>query len=177
MTVAMAAMQCVPGCFWALNQALLLLTAYTLHPKPKPLLRGQQRGDAFDLATVLVSLLLGAGYNAFVAMGYAPAAITLDDHTREPCPCAAPDAGEALGLGSGSGSNAWGGGDAAEAGAGGAGAPDRAPELAQARAAPAAVSSGPNAPSSTGFRPDSGAGVRRRPLLPAIAAQVGLPHR
>ncbi|KAK9845856.1 hypothetical protein WJX81_004417 [Elliptochloris bilobata] len=38
-----------------------------------------QRGDAFDLATVLVSLLLGAGFDAYVVMGYAPLAVTLND--------------------------------------------------------------------------------------------------
>jgi hypothetical protein len=40
-----------------------------------------QAADAFDAAGVLCSLLLGAGYNAFVVMGYAPLAVTLNDQS------------------------------------------------------------------------------------------------
>ena len=56
-----------------------------------------QRGDAFDLATVLVSLLLGAGYNAFVVMGYAPLAVALNDQSADPCPYISMDARESPG--------------------------------------------------------------------------------
>jgi hypothetical protein len=40
-----------------------------------------QAADAFDAADVLCSLLLGAGFNAFVVMGYAPLAVTLNDQS------------------------------------------------------------------------------------------------
>jgi hypothetical protein len=40
-----------------------------------------QAADAFDAAGVLCSLLLGAGFNAFVVMGYAPLAVTLNDQS------------------------------------------------------------------------------------------------
>jgi len=61
--------------------------------RPHPSHRAQ-RGDAFDLATVLVSLLLGAGYDAYVVMGYAPLALTRDDQSAEPCPYLGADLGE-----------------------------------------------------------------------------------
>jgi hypothetical protein len=38
------------------------------------------------MATVLASLLLGAGYNAFVVVGYAPLAVTLNDQSATECP-------------------------------------------------------------------------------------------
>ena len=61
---------------------------------------------------MLVSLLLGAGYNAFVAVGYAPLALTCDDQTADACPYLGADAPE--GLASRSGSAAEGGGGAAD---------------------------------------------------------------
>jgi hypothetical protein len=45
-----------------------------------------QRGDCFDLAHVLASLLLGAGYDASVVMGYAPRHIVTNDLSRVICP-------------------------------------------------------------------------------------------
>ncbi len=35
-------------------------------------LRFAQTGDSFDLATLACSLLLGAGYSAYVVVGYVP---------------------------------------------------------------------------------------------------------
>jgi hypothetical protein len=45
-----------------------------------------QAADAFDAAVVLCSLLLGSGYNAFVVMGYAELAVTLNDQSQTECP-------------------------------------------------------------------------------------------
>ena len=41
-----------------------------------------QTGDAFDLAVLSASLLKGAGYDAFVCVGYAPREIVFHDQTR-----------------------------------------------------------------------------------------------
>jgi len=61
-----------------------------LHPPahlPSPVsVLAWQTADAFDASMVLCSLLLGAGYNAFVVMGYAPLAVTLNDQTQVKCP-------------------------------------------------------------------------------------------
>jgi hypothetical protein len=43
-------------------------------------------GDCFDVSTVLCSLLIGAGYRAFVVNGHAPRWVTLHDQTRTLCP-------------------------------------------------------------------------------------------
>ncbi|CAM9659426.1 unnamed protein product, partial [Ectocarpus sp. 12 AP-2014] len=43
-------------------------------------------GDSFDFAMVLCSLLLGAGYDAYVVYGTAPGWITVRDRTRTTCP-------------------------------------------------------------------------------------------
>ncbi|CAM9681783.1 unnamed protein product, partial [Scytosiphon promiscuus] len=43
-------------------------------------------GDCFDFAMVLCSLLLGAGYDAYVVYGTAPGWITVRDRARTPCP-------------------------------------------------------------------------------------------
>jgi hypothetical protein len=54
---------------------------------PSPLsVLGWQAGDSFDMAVVLASLLLGAGYNAFVVVGYAPLAVTMNDQSATECP-------------------------------------------------------------------------------------------
>jgi hypothetical protein len=45
-----------------------------------------QAGDSFDLATLECSLLLGAGYNACVAVGYAPKHIASNDQSQQDCP-------------------------------------------------------------------------------------------
>lgn len=45
-----------------------------------------QKGNCFECAAFLVSLLLGHGYNAFVVSGYASREQTLCDLTRRPCP-------------------------------------------------------------------------------------------
>lgn len=49
-----------------------------------------QRGDSFDLATLLCSLLLGAGFDAYVAVGYAPRALALRSLDHMDCPWLAP---------------------------------------------------------------------------------------
>lgn len=43
-------------------------------------------GDCFDLSTLLCSLLIGSGYDAYVVSGYAPRHITLRDQSNTPCP-------------------------------------------------------------------------------------------
>ena len=45
-----------------------------------------QAGDSFDLATLACSLLAGAGYNAYVAVGYVPRQVALNDLSRTDCP-------------------------------------------------------------------------------------------
>lgn len=45
-----------------------------------------QAGDAFDMSIVLCSLLCGAGYDAFVVHGTAPAKITTKDESLMDCP-------------------------------------------------------------------------------------------
>eukprot|EP01031_Cornospumella_fuschlensis_P044065 gene44065-53875_t len=43
-------------------------------------------GDCFDMSNVLCSFLLGAGYDAYMVMGYAPSYITLKDQSMTTCP-------------------------------------------------------------------------------------------
>lgn len=64
--------------------------ANPLHP-PKHLaspmsVLAWQTADSFDASVVLCSLLLGAGYNAFVVMGYAPLHVTVNDQSKTQCP-------------------------------------------------------------------------------------------
>jgi hypothetical protein len=42
-------------------------------------------GDAFDMANLLTSFLLGSGYDAYMVCGYAPSFITLKDQTMTRC--------------------------------------------------------------------------------------------
>lgn len=49
-----------------------------------------QGGDCFDICTVLCSLLLGAGFDAYVVAGYAPLAVTISDQTSAVCPLLEP---------------------------------------------------------------------------------------
>jgi len=49
----------------------------------------QYAGDSFDIAVLLASLLLGAGYDAYVVCGYAPKHITLRDQSNTACPMVA----------------------------------------------------------------------------------------
>ena len=49
----------------------------------------QHTGDSFDLAVLLCSLLIGAGYDAYVVCGYAPRHITLRDQSNTACPMVA----------------------------------------------------------------------------------------
>lgn len=54
-------------------------------PSPSQVLKWSV-GDSFDFAILLCSLLLGAGYDAFVAYGAAPLWITTKDQTAMLCP-------------------------------------------------------------------------------------------
>jgi hypothetical protein len=53
-------------------------------PSPTSVL-AWQTADSFDASVVLCSLLLGAGYNAFVVMGYAPLHVTVNDQSQAEC--------------------------------------------------------------------------------------------
>ncbi|PIK54161.1 putative coiled-coil domain-containing protein [Apostichopus japonicus] len=46
----------------------------------------RQRGNSFEMSTLLCSLLLGAGYDAYVVCGYATREVTQCDETRDVCP-------------------------------------------------------------------------------------------
>ena len=54
-------------------------------PSPANVLEWQA-GDAFDCAIVLSSLLIGAGYDAYVVYGTAPKEITTKDESLMECP-------------------------------------------------------------------------------------------
>ena len=45
-----------------------------------------QAGDSFDFSIALCSLLLGAGYDAYVVIGTAPKQITTRDESLMECP-------------------------------------------------------------------------------------------
>lgn len=45
-----------------------------------------QAGDAFDMSVLLVSLLIGAGFDAYVIVGYAPPAVVRNDQSKTACP-------------------------------------------------------------------------------------------
>ena len=45
-----------------------------------------QSGDCFDMSILLCSLLIGAGYDAYCACGYAPEWVTENNQTRTVCP-------------------------------------------------------------------------------------------
>jgi hypothetical protein len=47
-----------------------------------------RKGDSFDLASTLTSILLGAGYDAYCVSGYAPKRVCLADESRYQCPLA-----------------------------------------------------------------------------------------
>ncbi|GAB0087511.1 Coiled-coil domain-containing protein lobo [Sergentomyia squamirostris] len=57
---------------------------------PDTLLR-RRRGNSFEMATLLCSLLLGSGYRAFVVSGYASREVTTNNQSRVTCPCIIPD--------------------------------------------------------------------------------------
>jgi hypothetical protein len=54
-------------------------------PSPANVLN-DQAGDCFDFSIVLCSLLIGAGYDAFVVIGTAPKKITTRDESLMDCP-------------------------------------------------------------------------------------------
>lgn len=58
-----------------------------LHP-PEHLLSPQsvlafQAGDSFDMACLLVSILTGCGFDAYVTVGYAPTDVVQNDQTKQ----------------------------------------------------------------------------------------------
>ena len=46
----------------------------------------RQTGNCFEYSTLLCSLLLGAGYDAYVVSGYATRETCMMDESREICP-------------------------------------------------------------------------------------------
>lgn len=46
----------------------------------------RQKGNVFECATILCSLLVGVGYDAYVVSGYATREACMADETREDCP-------------------------------------------------------------------------------------------
>jgi hypothetical protein len=45
-----------------------------------------QAGDSLDMATLLVSILIGVGFDAYVVVGYAPSEIVRNDQSMAVCP-------------------------------------------------------------------------------------------
>jgi hypothetical protein len=45
-----------------------------------------QAGDSFDMSTLLVSMLTGVGYDAYVVAGYAPLGVVKNDQSKQTCP-------------------------------------------------------------------------------------------
>lgn len=45
-----------------------------------------QAGDSLDMATLLVSILAGAGFDAYVVVGYAPPEVVRNDQSGAVCP-------------------------------------------------------------------------------------------
>ena len=54
-------------------------------PSPTHILKSQ-KGNCFDFSTLLCSLLIAAGYDAYCVCGYATRELTLMDQTRDVCP-------------------------------------------------------------------------------------------
>ena len=48
--------------------------------------KNRQKGTCFEYSTLLVSLLIAAGYDAYVVSGYATRETCVMDETREICP-------------------------------------------------------------------------------------------
>ena len=46
----------------------------------------RQKGNCFEYSILLCSLLIGAGYDAYVVSGYATREVCLADESREICP-------------------------------------------------------------------------------------------
>jgi len=83
-------------------------------PSPHSVL-AWQAGDSFDCAVVLASLLLGAGFDAYVVMGYAPRPVTLGDLQREECPLLTAGSGDATAAAGAAGAKAGGSSEASSA--------------------------------------------------------------
>ena len=50
-----------------------------------------QRGDAFDIATLMCSALIGHGFDAYVVNGRVHQHVALNNHSQHPCPQCQPD--------------------------------------------------------------------------------------
>lgn len=65
------------------------LLNFFLQPKrlisPSTVLK-RQKGNCFEYSTLLCSLLIGAGYDAYVISGYATKETCLADESRDICP-------------------------------------------------------------------------------------------
>lgn len=64
--------------FFILQQPIRLISPDTLLKRRK--------GNSFEMATLLCSLLIGTGYSACVVSGYATREVTLNDQRRVDCP-------------------------------------------------------------------------------------------
>jgi hypothetical protein len=118
-------------------------------PSPSSVL-AWQCADAFDASQVLASLLLGAGFNAYVVFGYAPPRVTLNDQSGSTCPLLLDAATQQLLLaerpatasgsagGSGSGAGATGSKAQQQSAGGGSSAAEATGAGGDASAAPAA---------------------------------------
>jgi len=68
-----------------LNYYVIIVFQPTRLRSPMTVLK-QQRGNCFEYATILCSLLIAQGYDAYVVSGYATREVCLMDSTRETCP-------------------------------------------------------------------------------------------
>lgn len=62
---------------------------YVFQPKrliSPPSVLKRQKGNCFEYSTLLCSLLVGAGFDAYVVSGYATHETCLADESREICP-------------------------------------------------------------------------------------------
>ena len=69
--------------------ASLSITAYNLQPESlvsPTLVLKQQRGNCFDCAVLLCSLLVGVGYDAYCVCGYATEDVSQHNLARKTCP-------------------------------------------------------------------------------------------
>lgn len=66
-----------------------MMYLYIFQPKrliSPPSVLKRQKGNCFEYSTLLCSLLVGAGYDAYVVSGYATHETCLADESREICP-------------------------------------------------------------------------------------------
>lgn len=67
------------------NIFLLFLQQPNRLISPDTLLK-RRKGNSFEMATLLCSLLIGTGFSACVVSGYATREVTLNDQRRVDCP-------------------------------------------------------------------------------------------